>query len=107
MPRQFERISLSLEVMLEFSSGRREARISDLSMGGCFVDTILNATEGEPVNFELRLSNVTSLALSGEVTYFMPRIGFGLRFTNLTDEKKSLLAQLITSYGGNPYAAPE
>ena len=106
MPRQFERISVSFEIMLESSSGRRSARISDLSMEGCFVDTILDAAEAERVVFDVKLPTGEPVQLSGKVTYAMPRIGFGIRFDELTEEKTQLLKQIILAYGGNPNTKP-
>lgn len=107
MPRQFERISLSLQIMLESSSGKREARISDLSMEGCFIDTILEVTAGESVVFDVHLPIGQPVRLSGKVAYNMPRIGFGIRFDDLSEEKTQLLKQIILAHGGNPNAKPE
>lgn len=104
MPRQFQRHPLSLEITLESSSGRHEARISDLSIEGCFIDTIINVAEGERVRFDLHLSGDASVSLDGEVVYTMPRIGFGMRFADLTDEKKALLEHVILNRGGDPYS---
>ena len=106
MPRQFERISVSFEIVLESASGKRGARISDLSMEGCFVDTILDAAEGEQMFFDVKLPTGDPVRLSGKVTYAMPRIGFGIRFDELSEENKQLLKQIILAYGGNPDSKP-
>jgi hypothetical protein len=106
MPRQFERVSVSFEITLESSSGKRSARISDLSMAGCFIDTILDAAEGEQMNFDVKLPTGEPVQLSGKVTYAMPRIGFGIHFDELSEEKKQLLKQIILAYGGNPNTKP-
>ena len=100
--RQFERIPILLEVVLELTSGKRDCRISDLSMGGCFVDTIANVSKGEKIGLQLRLSTGQWLGLSGEVMYVYPTIGFGLRFTGLTNEERIQLQQVILEHGGNP-----
>jgi hypothetical protein len=99
--RQYERISVSIGIVLGFSSGSREARISDLSMGGCFVDTIAEVAGGEFLSFKLPQAEQT-VKLSGEVAYVYPRIGFGLRFINLTEADRILLEQIIQAYGGKP-----
>jgi hypothetical protein len=104
MPRQFKRYPISLEIVLDFLSGKREARISDLSMSGCFVDSIINVREGEPVAFNLNMPTGEWLHLSGEVIYHLPNIGFGILFTNLSEEKQRLLEQIIVAYGGEPQA---
>ena len=107
MPRQFERIAISLQILLESSSGKREARISDLSMDGCFIDTILEVNAGEPVVFDVHLPTGQPVRLSGKVAYNMPRIGFGVRFDDLSEENAQLLKQIILAHGGNPNSTPE
>jgi hypothetical protein len=42
-----ERARVSLEAWWEGMSGRHEARVSDISMGGCFIDTQGVAESGE------------------------------------------------------------
>lgn len=102
MPREFERIFVSFEIMLESSSSKRSARISDLSLEGCFVDTIIIAAEGETVSFDMKLPAGEPIRISGKVIYAMPQIGFGVHFTDLSEEKKNLLKQIILAHGGNP-----
>jgi hypothetical protein len=103
MPRQHKRFPVSLEVVLDFTPAYRGSRISDLSLSGCFIDTIVEAREGELINFKLRLPTGEWLQLSGEVAYYLPRIGFGVLFTNLSEEKVNLLKQIILAHGGQPY----
>lgn len=82
------------EIMLEFSSGQREARISDISTGGCYVDSIAAVSEGETVTFELSTGDGSPLSFTGEVAYVLPAMGFGIKFTNLTDEQRNFLLQV-------------
>jgi CheY-like chemotaxis protein len=105
MPRQQERLPISLEIVLESSSGKREARISDLSMGGCFIDTIVNIREGETVGFVLTLSTGQWLHLAGSVVYVLSGFGFGIRFIDISPEQQALLEQVIISHGGTPGTA--
>lgn len=107
MPRQYQRFPITLEIIIDFAAGKREARISDLSMSGCFVDSILNVNEGEETHFEIRIPTGELLKLSGVIAHSIPRIGFGIRFTNLTDEQKFLIEQTILIYGGDPFAPPD
>ncbi len=100
MPRKFTRLHVPLEILVESSSGNREARISDLSMGGCFVESILTVTDGETTGFEIRLSPNESMKVSGKIVYSMPSIGFGIKFDELTDEQKFHLEHLILKNGG-------
>jgi CheY-like chemotaxis protein len=100
--RQHERLPVSLEVVLEASSGKRDARISDLSRGGCFVDTIGHVSAGESVVFQIRLPTGDWGKLNGEVVYCSPGFGFGLRFTKLAEQEHIVLEQLILAHGGKP-----
>ncbi len=101
--RQNERINISLEVAVEFSSGKREVRISDLSMSGCFIDSIAPVVKGESVIFMVRLLTTgEQLKLNGEVVYIFPNTGFGIRFTDLTEKEQNLIKQLIEERGGHP-----
>lgn len=103
MPRKLERINVSLDIILEWASGRRQARVSDISLGGCFIDSIANLREGDAVAFQLQVSETEWLPLAGEVVYAMPGFGFGIRFAPLTDQQKILLEHLILMHGGNPW----
>jgi hypothetical protein len=105
MPRKKERISVSLGVNLEWSSGRSSARVSDLSMSGCFVDTIAPVCEGETVSLKLAVSTGKTEAMVGEVVYHLAGFGFGLCFKNVSEEQKNLLKQIIVEHGGNPLAS--
>lgn len=101
IPRRDERIGMPLEIVLESSSGRREARISDLSLGGCYVDSIAGVSQGENVRFKLTLPDRGSVEMSGTVVYVHERIGFGLRFDSLSDEQREALNQVISASGKN------
>lgn len=99
-PRETERIAISLTVVLDAASGKREARISDVSLGGCFIDSIATVREGESLSFSLSLSAGVSDKFYGEIVYVYPGIGFGLRFTGLTVAQRMLIKQIILENGG-------
>src|ERR1044072_2618507 len=101
MPRQCERIPVSLDVVLELSSGKREARVSDISRGGCFVDTIIDVPEGEVIFFSLKVPGGEWVRLSGKIAHCFPGIGFGLSFIlPLTEEQRTHVFRLIFAQGG-------
>ncbi len=95
--REDERVTLSLEANWEGLSGRYRARVSDISLGGCFLDTAGTVTPGEIITFEIKLPDGEWLSLRGEVAFVQPHVGFSLRFSFLTDEEQRSLSQLITS----------
>jgi PilZ domain len=91
--RDEERIPLSLEARWEGVS--HGARVSDISVDGCYVDTYAaSVSVGEVVSIEIKLPSGEWLPLRGEVTHTTPHGGFGLCFTFLTDEEQRLIAQL-------------
>lgn len=103
MPRKRERVPVSLKIVLEWTSGKREARISDLSMSGCFVDTIVHVNMGETASFKLTALTGEWLHLSGTVVYYLPSFGFGLSFEAVSKEQEILLEQIVSAHGGNPW----
>jgi hypothetical protein len=107
MPNKNDRISVSLETIMESTSGKREARISDISIGGCYVDTIVTASVGEDVTVTVRTPTGEWMKLPGEVMYCFPGMGFGLRFRDLAESDRALLEQFLRSQGWTPDAVPE
>jgi hypothetical protein len=95
MPRKHERKPIFTEIVLRSASGKREARISDLSMGGCFVDTIVNAQVGEEVSLKITFDPGYVLELTGTIAYVLEGNGFGVSFTDLTDAAVKSLSQQL------------
>lgn len=87
------------EVEWQGAAGRHEARTSDLSPGGCFIDTIAQAAVGEAVTVKLRLPAGGWIELRGEVTYQFPGLGFGVRFTGASAEDRRRLEWLVKAEG--------
>jgi len=97
MPRKHERVAILTEIVLESSSGRREARISDISIGGCFVDTIVTARVGEPVTLKVTLPPGYLLQLTGEIAYVLDGCGFGVSFSDLSETTRQSLEQFLAT----------
>jgi hypothetical protein len=62
------------------SAGNRTVRISDFSIGGCFVEDIAVAAVGEHVHVTLKLPGDKPLEASGRVVYLYPGQGFAVAF---------------------------
>lgn len=92
MPRIHERSTYLSETVLESSSGRHPARISDISSGGCYIDTIVEVNVGDPVAFEVAVEN-GPVRFTGTVAYHFAGMGFGVQYTNLTQEQLQFLKQ--------------
>jgi len=92
-----ERVPTNLTARWDSLSGYQDARIEDLSLGGCFVSSLGQVDVGEMVGLEIKMPSGEWLLLRGEVTSYQPSIGFGLVFSFLTDEEERALLQLVTS----------
>jgi PilZ domain len=93
--REEKRVPTSLEARWEGLSGKHAARISDISMGGCFIESMTQVAIGDFVVLEIRMPDGEWLQIRGSVASYDPHIGFSVSFTFLTDEEQRSLAQLI------------
>jgi hypothetical protein len=93
--RQQERLSLLIDVQWESLSGKHSARITDISRGGCYIESIGQVTLGETIRFKIPLPTGGSISLGGKVIYYHPNLGFGVRFNDLTEQDENALAQLM------------
>jgi Tfp pilus assembly protein PilZ len=93
--RSEKRWDVCLDAVWDGKSGNYTARVTDLSEGGCYVDTMGGAQVGEVIVFKLQMPDGGWLELSGEVAHQTPPLGFGLRFVDLTDEQQEKLQSLL------------
>ena len=99
--RSQQRIDVSLETIWDGTSSRKcLARITDVSEGGCFVDTTGEAQIGERLTVRIQLPEGSVLELTGEVAHESRPIGFGLRFVDLSDEQREQLRSFLSSLAG-------
>ena len=96
--RRDKRHSHFTEIVFEYASGQREARISEVSMGGCFIDTIIDVPVGEKVSFQI-LGKDPPVQFTGVVIYTFPGIGFGLSFTDLSPSSENYLRSVLAEAG--------
>ncbi|MFN2493206.1 MAG: PilZ domain-containing protein [Pyrinomonadaceae bacterium] len=95
--RKHPRVPLLIEVLWEGGTGKYEARTTDISSGGCFIDTMGQVALGETIKFKLCLQGDEWIEVEGDVTYELPRAGFGVRFTKISEgDQKRLDARLAT-----------
>ncbi|HKP71748.1 MAG TPA: PilZ domain-containing protein, partial [Pyrinomonadaceae bacterium] len=84
--REDERARVSIEAWWEGLSGRHGARVSDISMGGCFIDTLGKADIGELIVFAIKKPDGRWLQLRGQVASTDPNVGFSLAYSYLTED---------------------
>jgi PilZ domain-containing protein len=95
--RNTERKRVVLEARWESMSRRHQARVDDVSLGGCFVNTYGPVELNEAVSLQILLPAGVWLNLRGTVVTYQPGVGFGISFTSLTAEENATLQELIKS----------
>ena len=89
------RSDVCLDAIWDGGRSNSTARVADLSEGGCYIDSIADVTEGEILRLKIKMPSGDWLDLVGVVAHAFPRLGFGLRFINLDDEKRSKLESVL------------
>jgi CheY-like chemotaxis protein len=95
-----EQVNVSLDVVWQGTSGKFDARMSEISLNGCFIDSMGQEIMGEIITFKVHLTTGHWITLQGEVVYQEYPIGFEVKFTNLMPENRQLLTQVIAAHGG-------
>jgi hypothetical protein len=78
-------------------SRAHEARVDDVSLGGCFVNTFAHVESDEEVKLQIQLPSGEWLRLQGRVASYLPGVGFGIAFTSLSKEEAVVLKELIAT----------
>jgi hypothetical protein len=79
-----------------------QGKIVSLSSGGCLLETAaVQPLYGKRIFIRLPLPNKDFSELQGEVAYFLRDVGFGVQFSELTDDDKSILRLLMQHYREN------
>jgi hypothetical protein len=79
------RLSVHLDAVWHGAEDRHSARITDLSEGGCYLDTVGEVMAGEIVAFRVLLP----------VRHHRHRLGFGVQFVDLNEEQTEKLLLLL------------
>ncbi len=95
--REDPRRAVSITAYWEGLSGRHQARVSDLSLGGCFIDSLGRADVGEFLSLSLQMHDGAWLRLRGQVASVDPHTGFSIAFTYLTEDEQHALARLLNN----------
>ncbi len=97
---QNEQVNVSLDVVWQGGAGKYDARMGEISLDGCFIDSMGQEILGETINFKARLPSGIWVNLEGEVVQQEYPIGFEVRFTGLTAENRKLVLEVIAAHGG-------
>jgi len=89
------RLSVHLDAIWEGGEERHSARVTDLSEGGCYLDSVGEVMVGEIVAFRVLLPDDEWLYLEGEVRHHRHGVGFGVQFVELNEEQTQNLQRLL------------
>ena len=78
-------------------SSTHEARVDDVSMSGCFVNTYGHVEADEEINLQIQLPSGEWLPLQGRVASYQPGVGFGIAFGLLRGKQRAVLQELIAT----------
>ncbi|MGH9738787.1 MAG: PilZ domain-containing protein [Candidatus Acidiferrales bacterium] len=84
----------SVEVIAPQSDAHIRARISDLSLVGCYLDTINTLPVGTEVRLNIAHNDATFSAL-GVVAHSQPNMGIGVRFTDVQLDQHAILERWL------------
>ena len=94
--RAHPRFDVSFAVQLpETAAAACLFRISDLSAGGCYVDSTAEVTVGEIVLLKISKPDSGWFEVRGLIRHCFPRLGFGLCFVNLDEQQRCQIDSLL------------
>jgi hypothetical protein len=93
--RSKQRLNVTLNAMWDSSTEAHSARITNLSEGGCYLDSVGEVRRGEIVGFRVLLPDDDWLYLEGEVRHHSTE-GFGVQFVELNEEQTEKLRWLLS-----------
>lgn len=96
--RASRRVAVALEAIWNGMSGNREARVTDLSLHGCFLESCAQTAVGENVELLLKTPTDRWMRLRGQVAFYQPMIGFGMKFVDVDPQDQAMIRQLVEFY---------
>ena len=87
---------LAVEVVEVQSGARLSARTSDVSLTGCYIDTLNPTPTGTVVRVKLN-HNGQELDLLARIVYVSPRLGMGIRFDeSISSDQLAILGRWLS-----------
>jgi hypothetical protein len=75
-------------------TGTGACRISDLSLSGCFVNSLVAPLQGDETSVEVAIGDHT-FTMKGRVVYVDPGMGFALQFSEVAKRERDDLERLL------------
>ena len=83
-------------------------KITSLSRGGCLLQTeAIQPLFGKTIHIRIPLPEREWWEVQGEVLYYLRDVGFGVEFSDLTDEDAATLRRLMQHHRAHPPDAAE
>jgi hypothetical protein len=73
-----------------------ETRVTEISLGGCFVDLTVAIPQGTDVHVRIR-KEARIFEASGQAAYIHPAMGIGIAFINVSAENQQVLDGWVQS----------
>ena len=89
------RLSVNLEAVWDSPSDNHPALITDLSLGGCYLNTVGETRVGETVGFRALMPDGDWLYIEGAVRHHTAGLGFGVQFVDLDPDQREKVEWLI------------
>ena len=89
--RKSGRVHTCLPAQWQTAAGIHTGTVINGSGGGCFVLAQVEEPGDEPVRLAIKLPGDKDVHLCGEVSFYLPTRGFGLYFTDPSDEDRTML----------------
>jgi hypothetical protein len=89
------RLSVNLEAVWDSASDNHPALITDLSLGGCYLNTVGETRVGEMVGFRVLMPDGDWLYIEAEVRHHTVGLGFGVQFGGLEPEQEQKIRWLL------------
>ncbi|MFN6963292.1 MAG: PilZ domain-containing protein [Pyrinomonadaceae bacterium] len=99
--RRHSRYRVSFDVEWEGPSGRFGGTINDISRTGCYILTDGDVDDGDRISIDFSLGDLGREAFTAEVANFAFDIGFGVRFTDLSQEQRDSINRYIDRIEGS------
>ena len=80
-------------------SGTGRCRIADISVGGCFIESLAAPGVGETAVITVSVGE-HSLAFTGDVLYIEPNMGFAVKFRPIPADHMNSLLRFLRSLEG-------
>jgi len=94
------------DVLPDDTAEAHPCKLTDLSLGGCYVETESPFPQSSAVDLCLKAAGI-ELHTEGLVRIMHPGHGMGIEFPSRTEEQRKSVAELIECLSGHPEALPE